>query len=47
MQHTRGQHDAGGETIHDTPKETRRKFAAEIWSGAVPVGPTARRCFNK
>jgi ATP-dependent exoDNAse (exonuclease V) alpha subunit len=31
LQHTRGQYDAGGETIHDTPKETRRKFAAEIW----------------
>jgi len=30
-QHTRGQHDAGGEIIHDTSKETRRKFAAEIW----------------
>ena len=31
LQHTRGQYDAGGEVIHDTPKETRRKFAAEIW----------------
>ncbi len=31
VQHTRGRHDAGGEIIHSTPKETRQKFAAEIW----------------
>ena len=31
MQHTRGQYDAGGATIHDTPKEARQRFAAEIW----------------
>jgi len=31
LQHTRGQYDAGGEIIHDTPEETRRQFAAEIW----------------
>lgn len=31
LQHTRGQHDAGGEIIHETPKEKRQEFAAEIW----------------
>ena len=31
LQHTRGQHDAGGEIIHETAKEKRREFAAEIW----------------
>lgn len=31
LQHTRGAHDAGGEIIHDTPKEKRQQFAAEIW----------------
>jgi hypothetical protein len=31
LQHTRGAHDAGGKIIHDTPKEKRQEFAAEIW----------------
>jgi ribosome-binding protein aMBF1 (putative translation factor) len=31
MQHQRGQYDAGGQTIHDTPKEMRERYAAEIW----------------
>jgi hypothetical protein len=31
MQHTRGAQDAGGLIIHETPKETRQDFAAEIW----------------
>jgi hypothetical protein len=31
IQHTRGQHDAGGQIIHETPKEKRKDFAAEIW----------------
>ncbi len=31
LQHTRGAHDAGGEIIHETPKEKRQEFAAEIW----------------
>jgi hypothetical protein len=31
LQHTRGAHDAGGEIIHQTPKEKRQEFAAEIW----------------
>lgn len=26
MQHTRGAHDAGGEIIHETPKEKRQEF---------------------
>ncbi len=31
IQHTRGAHDAGGKIIHETPKEKRREYAAEIW----------------
>jgi len=31
LEHTRGAHDAGGKIIHETPKEKRRDFAAEIW----------------
>jgi len=31
LQHSRGADDAGGKIIHDTPKEMRREFAAEIW----------------
>jgi len=30
-QHRRGAHDEGGRIIHETPKEKRREFAAEIW----------------
>jgi len=30
--HTRGAHDGAGLIIHETPKERRREFAAEIWS---------------
>ena len=31
LQHARGQHDAGGKIIHETPKEKREEFAAQIW----------------
>jgi len=31
LRHTRGAHDAGGKIIHETPKEKREEFAAEIW----------------
>ena len=31
LQHTRGAHDAGGRIIHETTKEKRQEFAAEIW----------------
>jgi len=31
LQHTRGAHDAGGEIIHQTPKQRRQDFAIEIW----------------
>ena len=31
LQHTRGAYDAGGKIIHETPKEKRQEFAAEIW----------------
>jgi len=31
LQHTRGAHDAGGKIIHDTPKQKRQEYAAEIW----------------
>lgn len=31
LEHTRGAHDAGGKIIHDTPKDKREEFAAEIW----------------
>lgn len=31
LQHTRGAHDEGGRTIHETPKSKRRDFASEIW----------------
>ena len=31
VSHRRGQHDEGGRVIHETPKEKRREFAAEIW----------------
>lgn len=30
-QHRRGAHDEAGRIIHQTPKEKRREFAAEIW----------------
>jgi len=30
VNHTRGAHDAGGKTIHDTPKAKRKEFAREI-----------------
>jgi hypothetical protein len=32
LDHTRGEHDAGGKVIHETPKEKRQDFAAEIWA---------------
>lgn len=31
LRHTRGEHDAGGKIIHETSKEKRQEFAAEIW----------------
>lgn len=31
VEHRRGQHDAGGKIIHETPKGKREEFAAEIW----------------
>jgi hypothetical protein len=31
MQHKRGEHDAGGKVIHETPKARRDKFAAQVW----------------
>jgi len=30
-QHTRRAHDEAGRVIHETPKERRRDYAAEIW----------------
>lgn len=31
LQHERGAIDSGGKVIHETPKEKRQEFAAEIW----------------
>ena len=31
LQHRRGRYDAGGKIIHETPKEKRQEFAADIW----------------
>jgi hypothetical protein len=31
LQHVRGAIDPGGKVIHETPKEKRQEFAAEIW----------------
>ncbi|HEV2378380.1 MAG TPA: HNH endonuclease signature motif containing protein [Terriglobia bacterium] len=31
LQHVRGALDAAGKIIHETPKEKRQEFAAEIW----------------
>ena len=31
LEHRRGEHDAGGKIIHETPKAKRREFAEEIW----------------
>jgi hypothetical protein len=31
IEHVRGEHDAGGRIIHETPKEKRQEFATEIW----------------
>lgn len=31
VEHQRGEHDAGGLVIHETPKEKRQAFAKEIW----------------
>src|SRR5439155_1930481 len=31
LEHRRGEHDAGGKTIHETPKSKRQEFADEIW----------------
>ena len=43
LRHARGQHDAGGEIIHQTPKETRHEFAAEIWRRRRARGTDHRR----
>ncbi len=45
LQHTRGQYDAGGQIIHDTPKEERQKFAAEIWRRRRARGTDRRTPF--
>jgi hypothetical protein len=44
-QHSRGQYDAGGEIIHDTPKEKRQEFAAEIWRRRRARGTDRRTPF--
>ncbi len=44
-QHTRGSYDAGGETIHDTPKEMRQRFADEIWRRRRASGTDRRTPF--
>jgi len=31
VEHERGEHDAGGLVIHETPKGKRQSFAEEIW----------------
>ena len=31
LQHRRGERDAGGKIIHETPKEKRQEYAAQIW----------------
>ena len=31
LDHRRGEHDAGGKIIHETPKSKRTEFAEEIW----------------
>jgi|SRR5579875_2450551 len=31
LSHRRGEHDAGGRIIHETPPERRSRFAEEIW----------------
>lgn len=31
LAHRRGAHDEGGRIIHETPKEKRQEFAAQIW----------------
>jgi hypothetical protein len=31
VEHTRGEHDAGGLVIHETPPERRSEFSKEIW----------------
>lgn len=43
LQHTRGAHDAGGKIIHQTPKEKRQEFAAEIWRRRRARGTDRRR----
>lgn len=43
LQHTRRQRDAGGRIIHETPKEKRREFAAEIWRRRRARGTDRRR----
>ena len=44
-QHTRGSYDAGGKTIHDTPKEMRQRFADEIWRRRRAHGTDRRTPF--
>jgi len=41
LQHTRGAHDAGGEIIHETPKENGKNSLPRFGDGAAPVAPTA------
>jgi hypothetical protein len=42
-QHQRGAYDEAGRTIHETPKERRRDFAARIWDiRRARYGPSGR-----
>ena len=45
LQHKRGRHDAGGKIIHETPKERRLEFAAEIWRRRRARGTDRRTPF--
>jgi hypothetical protein len=39
IQHRRGARDEAGRIIHETPKEKRREFAAQIWERRLPFTP--------
>jgi hypothetical protein len=43
--HSRGAYDAGGEVIHETSKEKRQHFAAEIWRRRRARGTDRRTPF--
>ena len=43
VRHQRGAHDEGGKVIHQTSKEKRREYAAQIWElRHQRYGPTGR-----